>query len=58
VTDAGGNLVDAPNVPPGDCNVCLQNAVVPLFGGSCAPPDDPACKPAVCQSAYESCLNN
>ncbi len=56
--DSTGNLVDAPGVPPGDCDVCLQAAVSPLFQIGCSTPGDPACDPQVCQSDYESCINN
>jgi hypothetical protein len=56
--DASGNLVDAPNVPPGDCNVCLRNVFSSLFGTTCTPSDDPACMPTSCQNQFEVCSHN
>jgi hypothetical protein len=59
VVDPNGQMfVDAPNVPPGDCNVCLQNVFAQLFGGMCFPTNDSACMPQACLTPYEVCLNN
>jgi hypothetical protein len=58
VAEPGGNVVDAPNVPPGDCNVCLRNVFSSLVGTTCTPPDDNACMPISCQTPFEVCSHN
>ncbi len=56
--DASGNFVDAPNVPPGDCAVCLRNVFSALFNTTCSPPDDNACMPTACANQFELCSHS
>ncbi|HZS36166.1 MAG TPA: hypothetical protein VFF06_05040 [Polyangia bacterium] len=58
IDSTGQMFIDAPGVPPGDCNVCLSNVFAQLFNTMCFPPDDSACKPPACTTLYEICINN
>jgi hypothetical protein len=58
VVDSGGNLVTPTGHPPQDCETCIQNILVGLFGGSCFPASDAACSTSQCKMEYANCLNN
>jgi hypothetical protein len=56
IDSTGTRLVDPIGYPAGTCESCLNDALSGLFGTSCT--STTYCNPAMCQSAYQACLND